>query len=362
MNKKTPYIHSVKLREKTLQSGNKSLYLDIYLGKNKRYYEFLGIYYNPKNIADKRQKKHIAEELRVKKELEIISNDYGIIPAHNKRINFVDYFNKLVNEKPKTEKAWKNTLIYLKNFTNNHIKFNAINDLWLEDFKSYLLTQVSSNTAHTYFSKIKAALNLAFKNKITNTNYGLSVKQIPKKDVNRSYLTKEELITLSKTFCSDNQVKNAFIFACNTGLRISDIKGITFNDILLDERKIIIQQKKTKEMIYLPLNKVAIEIIEIQKKQKITNMDNKIFNLPSEGYIRKVIKKWVEVSNIKKNVSFHTSRHTFATISLNMGVDLYTVSKLLGHKNITNTQIYAKIIDKSMENAVSKLDEIEVSL
>ena len=80
--------------------------------------------------------------------------------------------------------------------------------------------------------------------------------------------------------------------------------------------------------------------------------------LPRESSILPVIKKWAKDAGIAKNVNFHTSRHTFATMLLTLGADIYTVSKLLGHTNVKTTQIYAKIVNKKKDDAVSLVDNI----
>jgi site-specific recombinase XerD len=87
----------------------------------------------------------------------------------------------------------------------------------------------------------------------------------------------------------------------------------------------------------------------------------KVFGLRSRSQTRISIKAWVKKAGIDKAISFHTARHTFATLSLSSGADLYTVSKLLGHRNLATTQIYAKIIDTKKSEAVAMLPKIKVS-
>ena len=111
---------------------------------------------------------------------------------------------------------------------------------------------------------------------------------------------------------------------------------------------------KTQKPINVPLSQESFRYIE-----KKDDPDEPIFTLPSsDATISYHIKKWVKAAHINKKISFHCSRHTFATMMLSLGADLYTVSKLLGHANITTTQIYGKIIDKKKTEAVSLVDEI----
>ena len=105
---------------------------------------------------------------------------------------------------------------------------------------------------------------------------------------------------------------------------------------------------------------MARQILTDQPNPKILNMQNtNIFKIPSQSQLGRVLKQWCKDAGIDKRISFHTARHTFATLALTQGVDLYTVSKLLGHKTIQATQIYAKIIDEKKKAAMELLPMIE---
>lgn len=349
---------SVKLRKKKLADGRLSIYLDLYLN-GKRQYEFLKLYLTKDKLQNK-ETMRLAESIRAKRELELQNSEHGFIPTFKKRVNFVEYFELIVKDKPKTEKAWPNTLRYLKEFTKGHIQFAAINENWLEQFKSYLLTKVSQNTAYTYFSKVKTALNKAIKDKIIINNPSATVPQVKKTDTERNFLTLEEMKRLFATNCRNSETKRAFLFACYTGLRLSDVQNLTWQNI--KDNKVQFRQQKTKAVEYLPLSEMAKELLYTDINKNVLPLPtNKIFNLPDRTSLNKIIKKWCVDASIDKSISFHTSRHTFATLALTQGVDLYTVSKLLGHKRITVTEIYAKIVDEKLKEAVSKLPNLEVA-
>jgi len=107
---------------------------------------------------------------------------------------------------------------------------------------------------------------------------------------------------------------------------------------------------------------MARQILTERPNSKILNMQNTtLFNVPSPTQLGRVLKQWCKDASIDKRVSFHTSRHTFATLALTQGVDLYTVSKLLGHKTIQATQIYAKIVDEKKKAAMEALPVVEIS-
>ncbi len=189
-------------------------------------------------------------------------------------------------------------------------------------------------------------------------NPAQNIDQIPRRDSQRTYLEVHEIESLIKTHCMNEEVKKAFLFGCFTGLRLSDIKSLKWDNV--KNNQLIIDQQKTKESLYLPLSKTAMEILTMKRTKIIPLPNANVFILPSEPHIWKVIRNWYQNANLQKKISFHTSRHTFATLSLTSGVDLYTVSKLLGHTSIKHTQIYAKIIDQKKIEAINMLPKIEV--
>jgi integrase len=348
---------SIKLRKKKLADGSTSLYLDYYIN-GQRQYEFLKLYLG-KNKDENKEILKLANNIRSKRELEAQHSEHGFIPAFKKRLNFVDYFEKVAKSKSLGEKAWFCSLKHLKDFTNGHIQFSAVNEDWLEEYKKYLLTKVSDNTAHLYFSKIKAAFRQAVKDKITVNNPADSVTNIKATETDRCFLAQDDLQKLADTFCKDAEVKRAFLFACYTGLRLGDLENLCWQNI--QNHSVQFRQKKTRMPIAVPLSDTAKEMLYGSLDNVLPLPNNKVFGLPSRNQIVLVLRDWIKKAEIDKPVSFHTSRHTFATIGLTSGIDLYTMSKLLGHKTIAATQIYARVVDEKLRKAVSMLPSIKVS-
>jgi len=352
---------SVKLRRRKRSNNNYSLYLDIY-HDGQRKTEYLGLYLTDDKITNKGTLQ-LAENIRAKRQLELQNQSYGFASETRRKENFVVYFEKLVKQRPADRSSWTCTLKMLKTFTNGVISFQHITPEWLNDFKEHLLKKVAQITAWHYYSNIKYALNKAVKERIIHSNPCLLVENIKKPESKREYLVIEEVQKLLETKCGNREVKDAFIFSCFTGLRYSDICNLRWLNI--KDNKIQFIQKKTSNLQYLPLSQTAQKIIESRlpavtdnNDQKIEMEQSAIFNLPTKVVCWEHIKNWVEAAEINKRVSFHTARHTFATLSLTYGTDLYTVSKLLGHKDISTTQVYAKIIDKKLEDAVNNLPNL----
>ena len=344
---------TVKLRKRKRSNNNYSLYLDIYQDGQRRT-EYLGLYLTEDKITNKGTQQ-LAENIRAKRQLEFQNESYGFASETKRKGNFVVYFDKLVKDRPENRSSWRCTLIKLQTFTKGAIAFQHITPEWLKDFQVFLLDEVAQITAWHYYSNIKYALNKAVKEKIIHSNPCQLVDNIKKPESKREYLVFDEVQKLMKTKCGNEDVKDAFIFSCFTGLRFSDVKNLEWDNI--KDNKIQFKQMKTNFIQYLPLSKTAQSIIDkriVNKKEGIT-----IFNIPTKVVCWDHIKTWVKAAEITKRVSFHTARHTFATLSLTHGTDLYTVSKLLGHKNISTTQVYAKIIDEKLVEAVNNLPTLE---
>ncbi len=341
---------SVTLREKKLDDGTSSLYLDLYIN-GQRKYEFLKIYLGKDKEVNK-ENRRVAESIRAKREIEINNNQYGMIPTFKSNIDFVKYFE----QKAGNDIYWKKVLYHLKNYTRG-IKLSAVDEKWLKSFQDYLLTKVKVNSVHNYFIYINLALNKAVKEKLIPDNPCKYIDKLKMEEVEKVYLTIDEVQKLADAECPDPEVKRAFLFSCQTGLRIGDLRKLSYTDI--EDGKLKFRQKKTGRFEYIPLSNTAERLIENRESNIIRINKSEIFELPNPETIRQNLKRWCKNAGINKPVTFHTSRHSFATIALTQGVDLYTVSKLLGHRSITTTQIYAKIVNEKMREAVNKLPEID---
>ena len=174
----------------------------------------------------------------------------------------------------------------------------------------------------------------------------------------REFLTIDEIKKLIETPCSWDEVKKAYLFSCYCGLRISDIENLKWGDIIRDgeQYRIQIVMQKTREPLYLPLSKQALRWIP--ERGEASDEDNVFNSLPVRNWGNLIIKEWAKDAGITKHLSYHTARHTFATMMLTLGADLYTTSKLLGHTKVATTEIYAKIVNSKKDEAVNLVDKV----
>ncbi len=367
---------SVTLRLKPLSNGREHYYLDIYV-KGKRSYEFLPFYKVRATDESTRilneNAKVAAKAWRNKRELEIIQEKGGIRKSDTRLllVDWLEQFKALKEEKGQSDGRALSVgklITHIKNYKGDNVRLCDVDEDYCKGFVDYLSTAKSGrskvnektlakSTANLYYSILIAALNEAVRNKLITANPTkmLSVedkKGIMAKRAVRPYLEIEEVKALMKVHCSNPQVEKAFLFACFTGLRISDIRNLRWDNIQVSGGvyKLTIDMKKTKESLTLKLNKQAIRYLPEQNGIFV-------FDLPVNApTINDALKSWAKKAGIKKNISFHVSRHTFATMELTMGADLFVVSKLLGHKNIAVTQVYADIVNKKREAAIDLLD------
>lgn len=260
---------------------------------------------------------------------------------------------------------WKRTSEFLKSYSAGSIMFSQIDSRLAEDFKLFLLSAplgggkkgtLSRNTAATYFSIFKAALKQAFVDGYLTVDLSSKIKGIPEQDSRREYLTIEELNLLAATPCDKYVLKRASLFSALTGLRHSDIQKLRWKEISLEDgrAKLHFTQKKTKGVEYIPISQQAFQLCgEPRLPEQLVFED-----LPDPSWISRPLKKWVQSAGIKKNITFHCFRHTFATLQLSSGTDIYTVSKMLGHTNVKTTEIYAKVIDEK-KNRASQAIQLE---
>jgi integrase len=351
--------NNLVLRKRKIKSGY-SLYLDIHVN-GKRYKENLELYISDNKRLSEEEKETLllAERIKARRILELRAekfNDKSILPKPKDFLLFMENTAKQGNRKYSTVLKWNSIIHLLEQYSNGGVSFQEINNTWLEKFKTYLLQSLKRNTADTYFAIVKGVLNIAVKEEIIPFNPMNKVDRIGRSKTLPKFLTLDEIILLDKTACDDEFLKKAFLFCCFTGLRFADTKNLKWKQIIEDRGKLFIsfEQKKTESEELLPISEQALKYLG-PKGEPETN----VFVLGSNLTTNKRLRKWAKKAGLNKNITYHVSRHTFGTLLISSGVDLYIASKLLGHSDIRNTQIYARVIDKKKDEAVDLLPKFD---
>jgi integrase len=370
----------VHVRMKDISGKKQSLYLDYYppiKGPNGKFTrrEFIGryIYKNPKTKDEKRwneENLNFADGIRVKREKEILNEEDGYYNVSNKKMDFLEYFKKLAEKRKESQGNygnWLSVVHYLNDFTKGKCKMSDLTEEFCNDFKAYLLKanrlntvkglKLSHNSALSYFNKFRAAINEAYDARFLHVNPLRNVKGIPEKESKREFLTQEELQKLAKTPCDLDALKRAALFSALSGLRWSDIAKLKWRDIQKTNGNYFIHiiQKKTQDPFINSINDTAVKLLGDKGEP-----DDFIFEgLKYSDSNNDKIKRWVLKAGIDKKITLHNFRHSYATILLNKGVDILTVSKMLGHRHLKTTMIYSKVLSETKTKA-SKLVDFEL--
>ena len=394
----------VTLRQKPISKGRSSLYLDFYpavlnseTGELTRR-EFLKMYVhepikykkrtlpngtvkqipvysdNPiQNQTIEQENSSVlatAEQIRLKRENQLNKPEiYTEFEKERLRIqeagkqNFVEYFRKLAKKRKSSNyDNWNSALQYLEKFTKGTLLFADLNESILKDFKDYLLTTtenkrkttLAQNSAVSYFNKVKAALKQAYKDKLLQTDLNAKVEPIKAAETRREFLSIEELNELVKKPCNDPMLKRAALFSALTGLRFSDIQKLTWGEVQEVSGQgyfLNFQQQKTEGVENHPISEQAYNLLGERREPT-----SRVFEgLTYSAYQNTYLAQWIGSAGITKKITFHCFRHTYATLQLFYGTDIYTVSKMLGHKDLKTTQVYAKIANKLKQEAANKI-------
>ncbi len=372
---------NISLRQKTLKDGRISLFLDYYLPKARqtRKKESLKLYLHP-SPRTKIEKEHnkktliLAESIRSKQLLKLqhdehdfshLIKDKEVTPKRS----IVAYFKEQTQKRTGSSYGiWKSVLQYIIKYVGtDHVTLEDIDKDWVEGFKKYLQSEntpdnhipLSVNTAHIYFSKFRTVIRQACKDKLLDHNPCNDVAHIVREETEREFLTLEELKTVVKTTCQYPHLKKAFIFSALTGLRKSDIQKMRWSELQYSKEQgwyLRFTQQKTKKTETLPISEQARDLLgEPDDKEALVF---KGFKFDTTTSLK--LQVWMLASGITKKITFHCARHTFATLQLTIGTDIYTVSKLLGHKILKTTQIYAQIIDQKKVDAVNNIPNLSL--
>lgn len=372
----------VRIREKRLNDGNVSLYLDMYY-RGVRRKEGLKLYLVPEvNAAARLQNENtrkLAEQIKAQRILDI--QERGLVnweEVKKARMTLGEWVEKYTAEEcglsPASMRSKRNAQVrvvqYLSYIGRPDLPLSEVDKDFCKGFIAFLKTctfnqgkkKLGSTTCRIFMNRLSAALNKAVSEGLIDRNPFklLETKEKPQKsNAMREFLTIEELRQLIATPCRYEIVKKAFLFSCFTGLRYSDMMTLKWEEIrkAADGKTLYIEheQVKTRNRVTIPLSDEALKWLP--RKTKDTDTVFHQLRITSTT-VEVVLDEWIREAGIQKHITYHCSRHTAATLLLTLGADLYTVSKILGHKSIRMTEVYAKIVDKKKIETVNLVNNM----
>lgn len=371
----------VKLTSKN-SSGAVPIYIQVFVNKVRKQFP-VGLRVDPKHFDRKKQRVRSSFNLYkdynlvIEKELAKFNDievDYRLRSQHLtmeklikeldngfSRTDFLQYYDYMLQQQKNrqviadsTYKQQKATLEKLKGFKKT-IYFYQITETLIEDFKVHLRKKLGNgeNTVFTALKNLKKYLHLAFDDGI-NTPLPYNKIKVKRIKGNRDFLEDFEVANLYKFYNEGyinptyKKVLKKFLFSCFTGLRISDVTSITQNNIVGDY--LVFNAQKGNKFNKIPLIAAAKEFI---------NSEGPLFDDDfTEQCINENLKEIAKLCSIKKRVTFHVARHTFATNYLVKGGKVEELKELLGHSKIETTMIYVHIVKKHQNNNMQNLNNI----
>lgn len=364
----TNLVTKVTVRKRPIKNGQVSLYLDFYpairnpkTGRMSRR-EYLGIYIyaNPQEKYQSEFNRAMlrnAELIKCRRIESIINEEFGFLDRSRGNESFLEYFrSKMPNDD--NFRNWNTTLKHFEKYCGGECTFKQLTLEFCQGFLAYLLqqttqtkTKMMASTANNNFNRLKSVLHQAYEEHLIKDNIATKLQQAKEADTHREFLTLDEVKRLSKTPCVKPVLKSAALFSCLTGLRISDILRLRWEDIQPAPdggwcMRII--TKKTKTDALLPLSEEALEWCGERG-------EGQVFKGLTMSHLALYLKDWIKEAKITKDITFHCFRHTYATLQLAAGTDLYTISKMLTHSNIGTTQVYADVVSDLKRKASEKI-------
>ena len=379
---------TITIRQKALANDNISLYLDIYDG-GKRKFEFLSLYLLPEVDAETKARNEEtlqrAHQIRAERilhpetipEVGHLMIVKGIPNDESPEVlDWIQTYIDWMSDNTDYSKAIVDQSKYLKylmseflaNKRRPHITLRKFDKEWFKAFflwlkngyvpQKYVRVEAKplcEGSLHNVQQRIVAVFNKAVKfGKLkANPFYQLEKSDcFPKpKTSHKQYLTPDEL---KRFMASDErspgvaEAQRAFGFACLTGLRISDIKALRWSDIKRNKETntLVIVQKKTKALNAVPIGNTALSWMPLKCD------DDFVFHLPAKANVDAALKRIAKKVGIEKNISFHCARHTFGILVQAVTGNIETTKKLMGHKSLKSTAIYADVLTNEKVKAV----------
>lgn len=360
MNGKGTNRGPVTLRSRALKGGGESLYLDVNLGHGRRHCEFLRLYIVPENTKEDREANketwRMANAIATRRTLDIQS---GLHCLPRKSRDFLQVYDECMERRSiseHTRNLWVSVRKWIERYADAErvpTKTDCIDAQWLDGLSCYMLREgLRPQSAIQYMSKVFAAVRYAAQLGGVRLSVIAEAQRVKGECAERCYLTMEELRRLAATPCENQVVRRAFLFSCLTGMRCSDISALTWGHVSPADgegmRRITFAQVKTRRREYLDVSPEACA-----QMGERAGLDDHVFaGLGDSDTVNRWLAGWVAAAGIGKHITFHCGRHTFATLMLTLGVDIFTVSKLLGHRSLSSTLVYARIVDEKKRAAV----------
>lgn len=363
----------ITLRQRSLLHGRLRLSLEYYpplfdpaKGKKTAYENLkLFIYADPKDTLQKQHNKEtllLAEQIKAKRQLDLQSQLHGFTPDHKRKQLFLPYFRKLADrQRGMSRHNWDSSVRYFELFAGTDIRFADIDLSLCEDFKAFLRSGpklrekragIGHNSALSYYNKFRNTLKQAWREKLLADDFhGLS-PGLKEKEAFMEFLTMADLRKLIQTPTENDLCRRVVLFGILTGLRFADIKYMTWDQVRgeTDSYYLLFRQQKTAKLQQMPIANQAVVLMGDRGAP-----EDRVFKGIYYNQVRDFLVQWPSKAGLPHHLTFSCLRHTYATLQLNNGTDIYTVSKMLGHRHVKTTQRYTRVLDEKKRETTRRI-------
>ncbi|HEY4325167.1 MAG TPA: site-specific integrase [Mucilaginibacter sp.] len=363
----------VTIRKKPLVKNRTRLILDYYpklidpsTGKKRRFENLrLFLYNTPKTALEKQHNKEteqLAENIRARKQLDLQSELHGFTPDHRRLASFTVYFRRAANrQRGMNHHNWDSSVRYFQQFASDDIRFIDITLSFCEDFKAFLRSGpklrekragIGHNSALSYYNKFRLTLKMAWREKlIPDDLYALS-PGLKEREAHVEFLTMADIRQLIPLPVKDELSRRVSLFGILTGLRFCDVQYLTWKEVRGEPGEYYLQfiQRKTTKTQHMPISDQAYQLLGEPDDPK-----SQVFQRLNYNRVRDFLKLWPLQAGIHKHITFCCLRHTYATLQLNNGTDIFTVSKMLGHRHVKTTQRYTRLLEQKKRDTTNRI-------
>ena len=370
----------VSLRiEKKPKTGKGHFYLEYYYGSKiingiqrvnrKKESISMWIYLNPKGNIEKdhnKKYKNFAEAIFREKEYDFMTSIHKLPNKNKGNQNFLEYFLDFAKKKNLSNKglqAYTLTLNYLIKYKGKGLTINDIDYAYCRDFLSYLLDstktngeKLSTSSVVAYFNKLRLIIKELNKEGLIPLDFCRDIKN-PKLDTKpRVWLTQDEIALLVNTPYHLRNIKELYLFMCFTSIRHSDVVKLKWKNVVKDgdNEFIKFKQQKTGGYLVIPLTEDAKKMMGERKGDEDLIFNGAKYSANNNEHL----KKWGLLAGIKKKLTFHTGRHTFATNLYLQTKDAKATSKWLGHTSAKSTEAYIHLAEEVLFEKARQIKQI----
>lgn len=356
---------SLNLRVLPITGGRLTLYIDywppIIMQGKKRRKEYLGIYVLAKprtaRERDENNKLYQLAELRLSERRVEIAKTGGIFQPEAS-MSVSSYCRSIGKSKKakKTQGCWSDMALNLEGSGIGNILLSELTVSDCNRFRNYLTSSnKAASTQNKYFGLFKTVLRQAHLAYLIPVDLHDRLDSIARGTATKEFLRQSELDLLFATPVRSQLTRKAFLFSCLTGMRHSDIKALRWtqvHDVTDGVCELRYTMQKTGKHHILPIGKQAREVLGKRGKPEELSLPN----TPTIQSVNYTLHLWTKRAGISKSISFHCGRHTFATLALAAGTPLKVVSDYLGHSSITQTEVYARLLEDQRNQYVGMVN------